>query len=106
MKGRRTEAAIGQDAHLWDVQHGNTKAAESYFFICGIPVICGVPIAHSCTMLLVLVHCRSLGRCQRDKGMRSNNATTHSMIPIQKGKRPRRQSSDDGMQIVRFVVSR
>ena len=46
------EAAIGQDAHLWDVQRGNTKAAD----------------------------CRSLGRCLRDQGMRSNNVAKHSFV--------------------------
>ena len=49
----------------------------------GIPVIYGIPMAHSCAMLLVLVHYRSLGRCLRDKRMRSNNVTKHGVIPIQ-----------------------
>ena len=48
MKGWRL-LSIGQDTHLWDVQHDNTKVAKSWLFICctelGISVICSISLA-------------------------------------------------------------
>ena len=57
-------ASVGRST--WQHQGGKLT------FICctelGISVICGMLIALYCAILLVLVHCRCLGRCLRDKG--------------------------------------